>query len=257
MSGVNLTPNKAEDEPTPRMINILFNPSIYAAPDEKQNENKEISNTDKIDLITTPPFGPAQKPQPRNITTANEDISEMIHLHQRLEVLECRIRQNREFYGCSTDAVADLYSSISEFEIDPEETNFFETYFNPQNHLTIPSFWEHRVYDEEKDKLSTEKSDRLQKRLSSTLEILLVDKPERTDWRERKKLLKIIEKEDAPVAPERERRRITRWVEPPAPITQRRKRRVEQPQVKISWLKGIYPTDDSEDETDPFDFILE
>ena len=252
MSGANSAQNKTEETPPQRIVSIRFCPSIYRSKNER--EEKEESN-EKSDLITTPPFFPAERPQSRLITDKVENIDEIIKLHQRLEVLECKIRQNPEYYQCSTDSVADLYSSISEFEIDPEDTNFFATYSIPPDSIKVPNFWEKRVYDRDEEKMDDEKSEKLKARIEKRMDILLVDKPERTDWRERRKLMKIIEKEE-PGQTER-RSRISRWVEPAPPLIQRRKRRVEVPQVRIHWYKGIFPTDDSEDDTDPFDFSFD
>lgn len=226
------------------------------AKDDQKSEETKKRKDNQQDIIPVPPFAPASEPQPRIIIDKEEDISEIVHIHQRLEVLEHRIRFHKEELSYETDQVAQLYMTMPDFKIERNELFFLETYNIKQSKSEIPNFWEPRVFDREEEKLNEEDSKALADDIDETKKIVMVEKPERTDWREMKRLMRIVETaEDSVMMKERKNRGLTLYSDQMSG-SQYTKRRLEPSGFVLSWEKSNLMTDNSSDETEIDDFVL-
>ncbi|EAY03798.1 hypothetical protein TVAG_454370 [Trichomonas vaginalis G3] len=222
-------------------------------------KNTSFLNTSKPDheIIHTPSFSLAETPQPRIITQENQDLSAYLPLHQPLEILERRIRGDYHRYECPTESVAELYMIIPDFEPNPDELAYGFTYSLPRDENRVPTFWERRAYDLDSELLDDKESEELEKEVEEKMKIVYVQKMRRTDWREQKRLLRIVqENEEKQAELEAESRKSNSFWIDPLPPDQRKKKKQENSTLRIQWSIGAVLTDSTDVETDPDDFIL-
>ena len=224
--------------------------------DSKSNNGQFFDFIPKEELIQTPSFSKAKTPQPHILKEAPEDISEILHLHQRLEVLEHRIRFNKEEYPYETDQVAELYTIMHNFEIQRNELFFLETYNLPPNKNEIPNFWPSRVYDREDERISDEASEKMRNKIEATKKIVMVERQERTDWREMKRLMKIVENAEGHVLMAERRKKGSLFDPNPPPNAGFVRRKLEPSHYILKWDNENLMTESSSDETDVEDFSL-
>ena len=253
-----------ETQKEQRRINLKYFPSsIY-------DQEKKVTN-EKHDFITTPSFRTAETLQPRIIIEKTEISDEIIENHKKLEVLEKRIRSFPDIYGVQTESVAETYITFPGFEIYPNEFYLNQNYDDKFTPLSVPAFWEPRVYDRPEENMSNEKSEKLESKINEKLDIVLVDKPERLNGRYQKRLMRMFDEEDERTAAfdeeknrnmEREREKSRKRdmyklyeediqqqiISVPS---QRRKRL-----VCIEWSKSVNLTESSSEDTEPYDFVL-
>ena len=256
MSEITLDFTSIPSRPLPAqpVIDVTSLPVYEKEDDAKKDKKHEDQNKEKNEIIPVPSFKPADEPQPRILLDKEDDISKIVHLHQRLEVLEHRIRFSKEENRYETDQVAQLYLMMPDFTIERNELFFLETYNIKPTKSEIPGFWEPRVYDQEDEKLSEDESKSLEERIEETKKIVMVERPERTDWREMKRLMKIVESAEGNVAM---KERKSRGLDSnPISSKQCPRRRLEPSGFVLSWDKNDPMTDSSGDETEIEDFVL-
>lgn len=218
----------------------------------KQGKN---ANPNVPEIIPTPSFELAEIPQPRIVTDTPQDLSLYLSYHKPLEILERRIRGDFHRYECATESVAELYTIMPDFEPEPHELGYEFTYYLPRDENHVPTFWEHRVYDLPEEMLSEESSKELKDEIDERMKIVIVQKSRRMDWREQKKLLRIVQESEEKKLEEENRKPPSEYPDP-LPPDQRKKRKNENLTMRIQWLRYTVLTDSTDDETEPDDFVL-
>ena len=254
MNQINLDFSALPNKPVPQkdVIDLSKCPE-YEKPEVHRRGRKPYEDPE---FIATPGYHDAEEPQPRIIKDEPEDISELVYIHQRMEVLEYRIRSNKTRSGYATDQVAQLYDIMPNFKIDRSELFFLETYNLPPNDSQIPDFWPPRIYDREDEKMSKEQSKKLKKDIDKTKKIVMVERVERTDWREMRRLLKIVEAAEGQIMMKERKSRGSMFDPTPPPNAGIVKRKLQPSGLILSWDNENLMTDSTSDETEVEDFVL-
>lgn len=249
------------------------------APPSSGNANKELLEQEKGELgndeiqeapaqekkqilprsfVPTPSFTRSQKPQIYTITDTDEVDEEEIELHKKLEVLERRLRaQKEESQDVSTDIVSSLYDSLGDVEVYDDEMYCFYFYDTPFTQSTIPKFWIKRIYDQEEELMNENDTNYLLKCIEKAKKVVFIKKTQdRKHGHIYRRLLQSIEENDQKEKEEERKRRSSRRYEPNIIQTAYRRRNRQIIMPCVDWDIGLMPTDDSGDETDLEDFVM-
>ena len=219
--------------------------------DEKNNEN--------IEKIFTPGWKFSNTPQKRLISRNHENLENYYPHHQQLEIIEKRIRSGI-IETTTTDSVVDCYELFGQVDILSTEKIIVDSYkFIPYDSF-VPKFWETRVYDLNSQKIDEENSQMLEKEIEKSLTIHFSESKPRNQWKKTEKILAQLEKQEEKT--QNNRKRIISRYEISEKNIKKGKHSLKIPNPPESskflfiWEKNWNSTDDSNNDTDPDDFVL-